>query len=70
MQSDRNSFCGDVVLNCVNKAFREEDSILDEIYEEQVFSGLYYDDLSFPKSYTKKDINRKTQTQFYEFLVV
>ena len=27
MQSDRKSFCGDVVLNSVNMAFRDEDHI-------------------------------------------
>ena len=32
MQSDGNSFCGNVVLDSFNKAYRNEDSILDQIY--------------------------------------
>ena len=31
MQSDRNRFCGDVVLDSI--AYRDEDIILDQIYE-------------------------------------
>ena len=31
MQSDRNTFCGDVVLDSVNMAFRDEDNFLDQI---------------------------------------
>ena len=31
MQSDRNSFCEDVVLNSFNKASRDEDKILDQV---------------------------------------
>ena len=33
MQSDRNSFCGDVVLDSFNMAYRDEDSILYQIYK-------------------------------------
>ena len=32
MQSDGNSFCGDIVLDSFNKAYRDEDNILDQIY--------------------------------------
>ena len=32
MQSDGNSFGGDVVLNSFNKASRDEDNILDQVY--------------------------------------
>ena len=32
MQSDGNSFCGDVVLDSFNKESRDEDNILDQIY--------------------------------------
>ena len=35
MQSDRNSFCGDVVLESFNKASRNEDNFLDQIYESK-----------------------------------
>ena len=31
MQSDRNTFYGDVVLDSFNKASRDEDNILDQI---------------------------------------
>ena len=33
---------GDVVLDRVNMEFSDEDNILDEIYQEQVFSDLYF----------------------------
>ena len=36
MQSDGNSFYGDVVLDSLNKASRDEDSILDQNYEKQM----------------------------------
>ena len=35
MQSDGNSFCGDVVSNSFNKASRDEDNILDQVYESK-----------------------------------
>ena len=34
MQRDGNSFCGDVVLDGVNVAYRDEDKILDKICEQ------------------------------------
>ena len=38
MQSDGNSFCGDVALDSINinKASRDEDNILEQIYEMQI----------------------------------
>ena len=42
MQSDGNKFCGDVVFDSLNKAFKFEESILDEIYEAQICSDIYY----------------------------
>ena len=36
MQSDGNSFCGDVVLDGVIIAYRDEDRISDQIYEKQI----------------------------------
>ena len=36
MQSDRNSFGGDVVLDSFNMSYRDEDSILDQKYEKQI----------------------------------
>ena len=43
MQSDGNSFCGDVVLDNFNMSYRNEDSILDQKYEKQIFWDLYYE---------------------------
>ena len=33
MQSDKNSFCGDVVMDSFNKASRDKENILDQIYK-------------------------------------
>ena len=44
MQSDGNSFGGDVVLDSVNMLSSYEDAILDQIYEKQKF---LYKDLEF-----------------------
>ena len=46
-QSDGNRFCGDVVFDSFNMAYRDEDSILDQKYEKQVFWDLYYEDFKF-----------------------
>ena len=40
MQSDWNRFCGDVVFESFNMTYRDEDIILDQIYEEQIFLFL------------------------------
>ena len=42
-----NSLLGDVVLEGFNMVYRDEDSILDQIYENQIFSAFYYEDLRF-----------------------
>ena len=47
MQSDGNSFCGDVVLDSFNKAYRDKDTILDQKYEKRIFFYLYYEDFIF-----------------------
>ena len=57
-QSDGNSFCGNVVLDSVSMASRD-DSILDQIYEKQIFSDLFYEDLILTRN-----------TIFYTFLVI
>ena len=36
-QSDGNSFGGDVVLDSLNMAYMDKDSILDQKYEKQIF---------------------------------
>ena len=40
MQSDGNSFCGDVFMESDNMAYREENRILDQIYYKANTSGL------------------------------
>ena len=41
MQSDGNIFCGDVVLDGFNSAYMDEDSILDQKHEKQIYMDLY-----------------------------
>ena len=41
MQSDGNSFCGDVVSDSFNMEYGDEDSILDKKYEKQIFWYIY-----------------------------
>ena len=47
MQSDVNSFGGDVVYDGFNMAIRDKENILDLHYEEQICSGFYYDDFNY-----------------------
>ena len=49
MQSDGNSFCGDVVWDGFNMSYRDEDSILEQHYENQISWDLYYKDFIFLK---------------------
>ena len=44
MQSDGNRFCGDVVLDNLNMAYKHEDSILDQKYEKQISRNCNYKD--------------------------
>ena len=44
MQSDGNSFYGDVVFDSFNKVSRDDDSILYQKYEKQLFWDFYYED--------------------------
>ena len=46
MQSDRNSYCGDVVSVSINKASRDEDNMLDKIYGKQIWSDFHYKDFN------------------------
>ena len=41
MQSDGNSYCGNVVLNSFNKESRNEDNILDQIYKSKYFRIIF-----------------------------
>ena len=47
MQSDRNSFKGEVVLESVNMAYWGKDSILYHVYEKEILLDLYFEDLKF-----------------------
>ena len=47
MQSDGNSFVGDVDLDSFNISYRDEDSNLDQKYEKKTFCALYYIDFKF-----------------------
>ena len=47
MQSDGNSFCGDVIFDSFNKECRVEASILDQIYEKRICLEFYYEDFRF-----------------------
>ena len=47
MQSDGNSFCGDVVLGSFNMSYRDENIILEQKYEKQISWNLYYEDFIF-----------------------
>ena len=49
MQSDGNSFGGDVVLDSFNMLYRDEDSMLEQKYEKQLSWDLYYKHFIFWK---------------------
>ena len=42
---NRISFRGDVVLGSFNMGYRDEDSIVDQLYQKQIFSDFYHEDL-------------------------
>ena len=44
---NQNQFIGDDVLDSFNTAFRDEDSILDQMYAKQLISDFFYEDLKF-----------------------
>ena len=45
MQSDRNSFCSDLVLDSVIMALRDEDNMTDQISYKQIYFYFYTEDL-------------------------
>ena len=47
VQGYANSFRGDVVLDSFNMAYMDENSILDQIYQNQIFSDFYYEGFEF-----------------------
>ena len=42
-----NSLLGVVVMDGFNMAYRDKDSILEQIYEKQLFLAFYYEELIF-----------------------
>ena len=46
MQSDKNSFYGDVVLKSFRKASRDKDSILNQKNDNRKYWDLYYGDFN------------------------
>ena len=42
-----NRFRGEDILNSFIMAYRDEDSILDQIHKKQIYSAFYYEDLKF-----------------------
>ena len=46
-QSKSTSPLGYVVLDSFDKVYRDEDSILDQTYQKQIFSDFNYEDLEF-----------------------
>ena len=64
MQSDGNSFGGDVVSYNFNMVYIDEDSILDKKYEKQISWDLYNEDLNFWSDWRKcisKEIQHITE---------
>ena len=54
MHSEGSSFCGDVVLDSVNMAYRNEVSISDQIYEDKnIFLNFYQGDFEFKSDWRK-----------------
>ena len=47
MQSDGNSYCGDVVLDSFNKVYWDEDTILEQIYKRKYVRIFYSNDFNF-----------------------
>ena len=70
MQSDGNSFCGDVVSDSFIKASRDEDNILKQIYEGKYARIIILVILILYNIIRKCIHYRSTKPQFYEFLVV
>ena len=61
MQSDRNSFCVDVVLDSVNMTFRDEDEVFEN--KKLILSDFHYEDfnkLNEENSYPKYKATRLT----------
>ena len=60
MQSDKNRFCGDVVLDSFNIAYKDEDNILDQIYKKQIGSKFCIMILIFHSTFSPITLNFKS----------
>ena len=47
MQSNGNSFCGDVVSDGFNMVYSDEDRIQDQKYEKRICWVLHYEDFKY-----------------------
>ena len=45
MQSDGNRFCGNIVFDSFNMAYRHEKDVLDKKYKKQISRDYYFKDL-------------------------
>ena len=62
MQSDRNSFCGNVVLDSVNIKHKDVDNIC-QLYENQVHLELFYYDFYFWRAWGISEVKKNTLQQ-------
>ena len=69
MQSDWNSFCGDVVLDRFSMVYSDEDSIKDQKYEK-IFCNLNYEDFQFQELLQKMHIQRITAHNNKELIIL
>ena len=60
MQSEGNSFDGDVVSNSFNIAYRDKPSIFYQKYEKKQLWNLYYEDFKFKNDGGKSIIKKNT----------
>ena len=70
MQSDGNSLCGDVILNSFNKASRDEDNILDQVYESKYVRICIMMILIFFKIIRKSNANVALNPNFMSSLLL
>ena len=70
MQSDGNSFCGDVLLDSFKRIFRDEDNILDQEFKKQICSWFYYEEVNFYTNFMKmhNSIRVALQPNFMNYL--
>ena len=68
MQSDRNNFWGDVVLDSVNMVFRCENSILDNIYGKQICSDFHFDNFKMHNN-IRVALNPTLKTKIFVIIV-